>query len=137
MAEQQKEGRILLVDDEMDLLEVFKLELEANDFEVFTASNGLEALEMFEKHYYDVIITDICMPWMNGADLLKKLRQIAATRKTYVFAISGHTLYSEKELKEWGASALIPKPFNFEQVIETIKAHVQMIRAVELAEKAG
>ncbi len=124
-------SRILIVDDEADLLDVFKMELESHGFVVRTATNGLEALEHFEKMEFDIVITDIVMPWMNGADFLKKLRAASEQRKTFVFAMSGHTLYTENQLREFGASALIAKPFDYAQVIQTIKAHAELVKAVK------
>ncbi len=131
----QFEGKVLIVDDEIELLDIFKSELEASGFDVTTASNGQEALDAFGLSRFDLVITDICMPWMNGADFLAKLRQVAADSRTYVFAISGHSLFSEDQLKELGASALIQKPFDYRQVIEMLKVHIQMIRMTEMSEE--
>lgn len=129
--EKQFLGKVLIVDDEIDLLDIFKAELEASGFDVVAASNGQDALDAFEKSQFDLVITDICMPWMNGADFLAKLRQAAADSRTYVFAISGHSLFSEDQLKSLGATALIQKPFDYKQVIEMLKVHTQMIRMTE------
>lgn len=64
--------RILIVDDEQDIISVFKMVLEMNDFEVDAYNDPLLALSNFKQNAYDLIILDIRMPDMDGFELFKK-----------------------------------------------------------------
>ena len=68
--------RILIVDDEQDIISVFKMVLEMNDFEVDAYNDPLLALSNFKKNAYDLIILDIRMPDMDGFELYKKIRMV-------------------------------------------------------------
>jgi two-component system OmpR family response regulator len=68
--------RILVIDDEKDIAEVFKFGLEANGFEVDTITDPFEALSNFKADNYDIIISDVRMPSMNGFELCKELAKI-------------------------------------------------------------
>ena len=68
--------RILIVDDEQDIISVFKMVLEMNDFEVDAYNDPLLALSNFKQNVYDLIILDIRMPDMDGFELFKKIRMV-------------------------------------------------------------
>ena len=68
--------RILIVDDEQDIISVFKMVLEMNDFEVDAYNNPLLALSNFKPNAYDLVILDIRMPDMDGFELYKKIRVV-------------------------------------------------------------
>lgn len=86
--------RILLVDDDRDILEIIKLDLQDNpSFAVDTSSSSSEALETSRKNIYDVIIADWRMPVMNGTDLIRHLRSRGCT--AYIILYSGCSLGSD------------------------------------------
>ena len=68
--------RILIVDDEQDIISVFKMVLEMNDFEVDAYNDPLLALSNFKQNTYDLVILDIRMPDMDGFELYKKIRMV-------------------------------------------------------------
>jgi DNA-binding response OmpR family regulator len=68
--------RILIVDDEQDIISVFKMVLEMNDFEVDAYNDPLLALSNFKKNAYDLVILDIRMPDMDGFELYKKIKMV-------------------------------------------------------------
>jgi two-component system, OmpR family, response regulator ChvI len=68
--------RILIVDDEQDIISVFKMVLEMNDFEVDSYNDPLLALSNFKQNAYDLVILDIRMPDMDGFELYKKIRMV-------------------------------------------------------------
>jgi two-component system nitrogen regulation response regulator NtrX len=69
--------RILIVDDEPDITLTFKIALESNgSYEVYTFNEPLKALANFKAHSYDLVITDIKMPKMNGCEFCQKLKEI-------------------------------------------------------------
>lgn len=113
--------RILLVDDEPDFLEVIKIRLEANGYEVLTASNGKEALAALNNEKVDAVLLDILMPQMNGIETLKNIRQ--EDKQLPVFML---TAYSDKInftlANELGASGYIVKTSDLQKEIETVNA---------------
>ena len=113
--------KILLVDDEPDFLEVIKIRLEANGYEVITASNGKEALETLKKEKVDAVLLDILMPQMNGIEALKNIRQ--DNKQLPVFML---TAYSDKInfslANELGASGYIVKTSDLQKEIENVNA---------------
>lgn len=68
--------RILLVDDESDVISVFKMILEMNGYEVDAYTNPVTALENFKPDFYGLLLLDIRMPTMNGFELYRKMRNI-------------------------------------------------------------
>jgi DNA-binding response OmpR family regulator len=71
-----KPRRILIVDDEPDLISMFKMVLEMNDFEVDAYNDPLLALSNFKQAAYGLVILDIRMPYINGFELYKKIRTV-------------------------------------------------------------
>ncbi len=71
--------RILLVDDERQIVRVLRTSLQSHGYEILSASNGLEALRLFEQSKPDLVITDLSMPDMDGLELTKAIRGIADT----------------------------------------------------------
>lgn len=69
--------RVLLVDDEPEVLEMLQVYCEEASYETLTASDGREALRLFYQHHPDIVITDIRMPTLDGFDLCKRIREIS------------------------------------------------------------
>ncbi len=115
-------GTVLLVDDEPSILEVEKEILEANDYSVHTASSGEEALEVFEsrKGGVDVVILDLNMPGMGGYRCLEELKKRdPEVRVIIATGYSGHS--KEKNLLAAGASEVIHKPFQINEILSIIR----------------
>ena len=70
----KKDIKILLVDDEQDILEIIKYNLKSNGYKVYTASNGFEAIEVAKKVIPQLILLDIMMPEMDGIEACEKIR---------------------------------------------------------------
>ena len=68
-------NKILVAEDDTDIVELLKLYLESNGFEVTSTYDGLEALDAFKKGNYDIIIADLMMPGLNGYELIKIVRE--------------------------------------------------------------
>lgn len=88
MKEQEKKGKILVIDDERPTLKMFTLLLTAYGYEVLTAENGQQGLEIFKKESPGLVLTDIKMPIMDGIKVLKEIKKINA--QTEVIVITGH-----------------------------------------------
>jgi two-component system cell cycle sensor histidine kinase/response regulator CckA len=113
---------ILLVDDEPNLVVIVSRQLLSANYRVIKASNGNEALNLYEKHRKEIrlVILDLLMPGMSGKQCLEALRKLDP--KVRVLVASG-ALNSEIEgdLKEIGARGIIAKPFETSQLLEEIR----------------
>ena len=112
--------KILLIDDEPDLLRVVARSLEVDGHEVTTASNGKEGLAAFEGQRVPIVITDIKMPGMDGIEVLKRIKE--GSPDTEVIIITGHgDIDSAIEALHFGASDFITKPFRGETLAIAIQ----------------
>ena len=112
---------ILIVDDEQIIRNVLKRKLEQTTaFQVFTAEDGVPALELFKREKIDLVISDLLMSEMNGIELLRQLKSIDPV--VPVIIITGYgTLDDAIEAIHLGAEDFIKKPFDISDVIETIE----------------
>ena len=112
-------NKILIVDDEPDVISVIRVRLEASGYEVDVAYNGREALEKLSKVRPAAVLLDIMMPEIDGLDVLKKIR--IEDKKLPVFMITG---YSSKEgferARRLGASGFIVKTQDLKVELENI-----------------
>ena len=112
--------KVLIVDDEEDILWGLSEELSRHNLEVDTASNGSEALEKIKNKKYDFLITDIRMPGLSGSELLLEAQKIQPDLKVIVM-----TAYGSEEVKEdvlsKGAISYLEKPFDFEQLLDIVE----------------
>lgn len=113
-------NKILLVDDEKDILELFEMLFESEGFDVTTANSGNEAIEILHNNHFDVIFSDFKMPNGNGQSLLEWVKYNYKDDTLFYFC-SGQTDKSEKELKAMGALRLFEKPIDIVKTIQTIK----------------
>lgn len=112
--------KILLIDDEPDLLRVVARSLKTDGHEVATALDGKEGLAAFEGQPVPILITDIKMPGMNGIEVLKRVKERAPD--TEVIIITGHgDVDSAVEALHFGASDFITKPFRSETLAIALK----------------
>jgi two-component system, cell cycle sensor histidine kinase and response regulator CckA len=109
---------ILLVDDETSILEVTKLSLEAHNYQVLTATNGLEALRSYQKHPepIQVILIDLMMPELDGLQTIAALRTINPHLK--IIATSG---LAKEETLGIAVNAFLAKPYTLEQLLHTLR----------------
>jgi two-component system alkaline phosphatase synthesis response regulator PhoP len=103
--------KVLLVDDEPDILEFLKYNLETNGFNVFIAENGIKALELAEKERPDIIVLDIMMPGMDGIEVCNQLREKKQFKNTIIVFLSARSEdYSHVAGFEAGADDYLVKP---------------------------
>lgn len=112
--------KILLVDDSLDLLESARLLFGTFGFNVDTAGHGQQALALLEQNTYDVVLSDIRMPVMDGLTLLKKIRE-RDYRKPLVLMISGYTDSPLDEIFALGAGGYFSKPFSASSIKDAIR----------------
>lgn len=119
--------RILVVDDELQIVRVLRAALQSNGYEIFTASNGLEALEVFLEANPALVITDLAMPGMDGVELTREIRQRAITP---IIVVSVRNQEQEKiRALDEGADDYITKPFGIQELLARVR--VQLRRASE------
>ncbi|MDP2799207.1 MAG: sigma-54 dependent transcriptional regulator, partial [Deltaproteobacteria bacterium] len=108
-------AKILVVDDELSMREFFKLMLDSEGYQAECVQNGREAVSLIQKNFYDLVITDIRMPGMDGIEVLKKVKEISP--ETIVIMISAYaTTETAVTAMKQGAYDYIPKPFNVEEI---------------------
>jgi DNA-binding response OmpR family regulator len=107
--------RVLIVDDDQSIVRMLRLTLRISGFEVQTATNGLEALQLLERESTDAIILDLNMPVMTGEELLISMRERGM--RTPVIVTSGEPRCNPLRL---GANAFIPKPFRPDAVVDAL-----------------
>ncbi len=113
--------RILIVDDEIDMLELLELIItDRTDYEVTTTNNPLEVPELLKKDPYDLVITDLRMPDIDGIELIKMVRQVDDQIPFMIITAYG-TIESAVEAMRKGAFDYLTKPFRQEQVLLTIE----------------
>lgn len=113
------ELKILIADDNEDLLETFAMIFTRHGFFVETARNGLSAVNKYKKHHYDVALMDIVMPGMNGVEASRSIKEIDP--EAMIILMTG---YSDEALlrlaRDEGARHIVNKPVKIEQLIELI-----------------
>ena len=117
-----KRKRILVVDDESDLTLFYRMSLEFHGFEVETFNDPRNALSNFQTDYYDLIILDIKMPYMDGFELYTEIRKRDKDVKI-CFLTASELYYKEFRMKEYSAldkSLFIRKPIGNEEMLKEI-----------------
>lgn len=117
------ESLIYVVDDEKSITDIVKFNLEREGYQVKTAAEGFQALQMVEEQPCDLMLLDVMMPGIDGFEVLKELR------KTYHFPILMLTAKEEEVDKvlglELGADDYIVKPYSMRELIARVKANLR------------
>jgi CheY-like chemotaxis protein len=114
-----EEARILVVDDELELLEIFAAWLGRSGCEVFTAPNGAEALKTLQTEKIDVLISDIRMPIMDGVTLVRQINEKESAPPKILF-VSGYGNLSRREIHGLGVEALLDKPLSRQALLQAM-----------------
>ncbi|MFH0925117.1 MAG: response regulator [bacterium] len=113
-------AKILLVDDELDMLDSLCDILTDYGYSVTTSDNGIKAINLLKEDSFDLLLTDLKMPTIDGLELLKRAKEIAP--KLCVIIMTGYgSVQSEVLAKEQGAYEYITKPFEVERVVSIIR----------------
>jgi two-component system, OmpR family, alkaline phosphatase synthesis response regulator PhoP len=130
MAEKDNTPRILLVDDEEDILEFVSYNLQREGFKVFSARNGIEAIQMTGKIKPDLIILDVMMPEMDGIAACEEIRKLPGCKNVIIaFLTARGEDYSQIAGFEAGADDYITKPIRPKVLISRVRALLK--RSVE------
>ncbi len=124
--------KILLVDDEKDIVEFLQYNLEQEGFEVISANDGLEAINKVSEKP-DLIILDVMMPKMDGFEAFKKIRQIPGFEsKPIIFLTAKSGELDEVKGLEIGADDYIQKPISPKLLVARVKSNLRKIQGGEL-----
>ena len=120
--------RVLVVDDELDVLELTRIMLESSGFEVITASDGEKALEIVEEKNIDLILIDAVMPGVNGLDVCRTLKRNPKTRGVPIIIFSALGTGVDMMLEENDkADAYISKPFTRNILLDKVQGQLEKL----------
>lgn len=121
MGQQGQGYRILIADDEPELVDLVRMVLEMEGYEVIGAADGIEALQRARDDLPDLILLDVNMPKMNGLNVLEHLHADPLTVEVPVVMLSVVTTYPEVRMAlQRGADAYLPKPFELKALIRLV-----------------
>ena len=109
--------KILIVDDDQNILRLYKEELEEDGYAVVTASSGQEAIEQFERENPDLVTLDILLPDIDGIKLLRQMKE----RKPRIPIIMSTAYDYRDDFAVWASEAYIVKSSDLSELKETIK----------------
>ena len=112
--------RILVTDDEVLLIELTRLML--SDYDIITATNGIEAVERYKEYTPDMVLMDIRMPLMDGIEATKEIMKIDPNAK--ILAVTACARIRAKEILDAGVLEIIEKPFDLQYLIDTIEKYL-------------
>ena len=123
--------RILVVDDEPNMLRLLKtILMDKTGYEVFTTNNPLEVSKLLQEASFDMVVTDLKMPLVDGMDLIDIVKKVDAKLPIIIITAYGTTETAEEAVQK-GAYDFITKPFRKETILITIK------RALEWKQMQG
>jgi PAS domain S-box-containing protein len=128
---------LLYVEDELILRSVYEKILERKVRQVELAENGEEAYNMYLKNQYDLVITDIKMPIMNGLDLVRKIRKMNPSARIIMMSAYSESQYFQRAI-EYGVKGFLLKPVENERLFQTIDEQAREIlleRSVHIEEE--
>ena len=124
----EKNIKILLADDEPDILDFLSYNLKKEGFEVFTAENGLKALEIAKKIQPDLIVLDVMMPLMDGIETCRQLREIPEFKQTIIIFLTARDEdFTQVAALDVGGDDYISKPLKPRVFISRINALLRRI----------
>lgn len=117
-----EDKRILVVDDEIHIVQVVAIKLRNNGFEVLTAENGQQALEIACEQCPDLIITDYQMPLMTGVEFIENFRKHPGSSGVPVIMLTARGFAIEDEKKnDLNIAKCLSKPFSPREVLQTVR----------------
>ena len=116
-------ARILAVDDNAIFLEMLCDVLKEKEHEVFTASDGSAALDIFKKDTFDLVICDLVMPKLDGAELIEEIKRTSPNMKVIAITGMSELLPTSTGLDardNLGADKILDKPVSLQELLETV-----------------
>jgi phosphate regulon transcriptional regulator PhoB len=118
-----KKGTILVIDDEKDLIELVRYNLEKEGFDVIAATDGQAGLEVVKRHRPDLVVLDLMMPGLDGLQVCQRLRSDPRQGRIPVIMLTAKATEADRVVGlELGADDYITKPFSPREVVARVKA---------------
>ena len=118
--------KILIVDDEQDIVESLKFVLEATDFTCYCAYNGEDGLRLAKNIIPDLIILDVMMPKINGYKISRLLKYDSKYKNIPILMVTARTQEEDKLIgEETGADEYITKPFDLNEVVKKVEKYLK------------
>jgi two-component system alkaline phosphatase synthesis response regulator PhoP len=125
----KKDIKILLVDDEPDILEIVRYNLSSQGYQIIIGKNGIEAVEKAKKHKPHLIILDVMMPEMDGIEACEKIRELPNQNDTIItFLTARGEDYSQVAGFDAGADDYIAKPIKPKVLVSKVKALLRRLK---------
>ena len=122
LSKKANKTKILIVDDEPDLVQTLQDRLEMNGYNIITAGNGKEGLEKAIQEKPDIVLLDVIMPIMDGLEMLEALRKNPECKSCAVIMLTARSQRQDiVQAKACGIEDYIVKPFNLSEMIEKIE----------------
>lgn len=122
--------RVLVIDDEPDILHALALRLRSAGFDVLSASDGLQATQTAARDQPDVIVLDIGLPGGDGHVVARRLKSVAATATTPIIFLTARTSAEDRrKAGETGATGYVVKPFQPDELLALIEKALDAGRA--------
>ncbi len=113
--------RVLVIDDDLPLRGMLAAALRQHGFQVLLAGDGAEGQRALTIHRPDIVLLDLAMPDVNGWDFLQRLQETGHLGKLPIVVLSAHVHVEPAALLQMGVAAILPKPFNLNELIELIE----------------
>jgi len=120
--------KVIIAEDSSVIQNLTKKILQIQNFSITSVKNGEEVLDILNKEDYDLILMDINMPKMDGMECARTIRQLTDPIKSKIpiLAITGNAKnYTINDFKEVGINEYIPKPLNFDVLVEKVKKYTE------------
>jgi two-component system CheB/CheR fusion protein len=120
--EKKNKPRALVIDDAPDVTEMIAILLQYAGYEVVMVYSGAQALDAARAERFDVLISDIGMPGMNGYELAEAVRALPEYQATPMIAVTGFTMYEDRDRAlRCGFNAFLPKPINPRDLLNLVE----------------
>lgn len=117
--------KILIVDEEVDLVETVRFPLELEGFTILVSNNGEDALHQARRETPDLILLDVMLPKLDGYKVCRLLKFDERYKHIPILMLTAKTQEKDKTVgKETGANEYITKPFDLDQLVEKIKSYL-------------
>ena len=119
----EMDKKIMIVDDELDILDSLKLVFEREDYDVVTVDSGKKCLKELEKGFKGVILMDIMMPNLDGWDTIKEIVSQGLIRNVEIEIITGKGTRDHQKMGGFGSYIYdyLAKPLNVKELVESVK----------------
>lgn len=116
---------ILVADDDPDILSIVSMSLETQDYTVYKATNGREAVDLARQHHPDLILMDMMMPVLSGYEAVVELKADATTKDIVIVGLSAKAMATDMErATDVGIDGYITKPFRIAQILTVVESYL-------------